>query len=121
MDGTERSVIHGSGLIWPNALTVDLIGQRLYWADAKLRIIETSHQDGSHRKVLFTHNLHHPFSITSFGDEIFYTDWEASGVYRVGRLPGTRDNATQIVETAPRTAMGIKVVHSSLQRMGEPC
>ena len=118
MDGTQRTVIHGTRLIWPNALTIDLIGQRLYWADAKLRIIETSHLDGSYRQVLVQKVLH-PFSIASFGNDIFYTDWEGSGVYRVGRLSGTMDNATRIVETAPVTTMGIKVVHPSLQQPGE--
>ena len=117
MDGTQRTVIHGTRLIWPNALTVDLIGQRLYWADAKLRIIETSHLDGSYRQVLVQKVLH-PFSITSFGDTIYYTDWEGSGVYRVDRLSGATVNTTRIVETDQVTTMGIKVVHPSLQQPG---
>ena len=36
MDGSDRSVIHNTSLVWPNAITLDIATQTLYWADAML-------------------------------------------------------------------------------------
>ena len=52
MDGSNRSVIHSTNLIWPNALTLDYVSQVLYWADASLNKIESSYVDGSNRRVI---------------------------------------------------------------------
>ena len=114
MDGTNRTVIHNTKLKWPNALTVDLIGQRLYWADAWLDVIETSLLNGNYRQVVIGKIVNHPFSIAIFDKDIYYTDWN-SGVYHVSR---TTNNTIRILETALVTVMGIKTVHPSLQQPG---
>jgi len=117
MDGTNRMVLHDTRVIWPNALTIDLISQRLYWADAKLRVIEASHLDGSHRRVIAEQILH-PFSMTIFGQYIYYTDWYKSGVLRVNRLTDDHD---WLIKTSNVTSMGIRAVHPSLQQQGGHC
>jgi len=39
MDGSNRTVVISSGLVWPNALTVDHLSDRIWWADANLHYI----------------------------------------------------------------------------------
>ena len=36
-------------IYWPNGLTIDLVEQKLYWADAKLSFIHKANLDGSAR------------------------------------------------------------------------
>lgn len=50
MDGSDRRTIIADGIFWPNGLTADYSGGRIYWADAKHHVIESSHFDGSDRK-----------------------------------------------------------------------
>lgn len=50
MDGSDRRTIISEGIFWPNGLAVDYSGGRIYWADAKHHVIESSHFDGSDRK-----------------------------------------------------------------------
>ena len=75
MDGSNRSVIHNTNLIWPNALTLDYASQVLYWADASLDQIESSNVDGSNRRVIASTGVNHPFGITLFEDKLYFSDW----------------------------------------------
>lgn len=121
MDGSNRKVLHSSRLVWPNALSIDLISERLYWADAKLHVIEVSHLDGSYRRVI-ADELQHPFAMTLFGEYLYYTDWQVGGVIRVNKLSANHTNTTKLVlQTDTYTSMGIKAVHPSLQQQGGHC
>ena len=40
MDGTNRSKVIDQKLGWPNALTIDYVTNRMWWADAHLDYIE---------------------------------------------------------------------------------
>ena len=83
MDGSDRVVLHNTGLTWPNGLAIDYQLQRLYWADAFTDRIEYSSIDGTGREILLTvaSGLHHPFAITISGDQVFWTDWANFSVY----------------------------------------
>lgn len=50
MDGSERRTIITEGVFWPNGLTIDYSSKRIYWADAKHHVIESSNFDGNDRK-----------------------------------------------------------------------
>lgn len=50
MDGSSRRAIANESLFWPNGLCIDYAMSRIYWADAKHHVIETSKFDGSDRK-----------------------------------------------------------------------
>jgi hypothetical protein len=40
MDGSFRkAIISGDSIKWPNGLALDLLEQRIYWADAKMKMI----------------------------------------------------------------------------------
>ena len=83
MDGSDRIVLHDTGLTWPNGLAIDYQLQRLYWADAFTDRIEYSSVDGTGREILLTvaSGLHHPFAITISGDQVYWTDWANFTVY----------------------------------------
>lgn len=49
-DGSYRRTIISDGIFWPNGLTIDYSGGRIYWADAKHHVIENANFDGSDRK-----------------------------------------------------------------------
>lgn len=51
MDGSKRKVVVSRDLSWPVSLAVDLLDDRLYWVDEKLRCIGSSSLDGNNVKV----------------------------------------------------------------------
>ena len=74
MDGSNRQVLHNTGLMWPNDVTLDYEMRRMYWVDAYFDRIEYSSYDGSNRVILIG-SLSHPFGLTVQGNLIFWTDW----------------------------------------------
>ena len=52
MDGLERLVLADKSLFWPNGLTLDYATDRVFWADAKHRVIESADLDGGNRRVV---------------------------------------------------------------------
>ena len=91
MDGNNREVLHDTDLTWPNGLAIDYQLQRLYWADAFTDKIEYSRVDGNGREILLTviTGLHHPFSLTISGDQIYWTDWFNYTVYTAHKQSAT--------------------------------
>ena len=41
LDGSHREIFLGEDIIWPNGLSIDYIGQRIYWCDSYLQRIES--------------------------------------------------------------------------------
>ena len=80
MDGTSREVLHSTGLVRPNALTLDYDNQILYWMDAFLNKLESSNADGSNRKLLLTTQIFHPFGITFFQNRLYWTNQTLNSV-----------------------------------------
>ncbi|RLU19600.1 hypothetical protein DMN91_008157 [Ooceraea biroi] len=109
MDGSHRSVIVGNDVKWPNGLTLDLIGKRVYWVDAKLNIIGSCNYDGTGRRtVLYSpDNLRHPFSITTFEDYVYWTDWDKETIFKANKFTGQEVEAV----TSIRTLQHPMVVH----------
>ena len=94
MDGKGRTILHIKHLFWPNALTIDYATHALYWADAKLRVIESSHVDGSGRRLVIADVIRHPFAMTLFEDRLYWTDWEKKSVLSTSK--GIGRNVTEI-------------------------
>lgn len=57
MDGSNRQVLVRGSLHWPVGLAADLLQNRLYWTDEKLRCIGSATLDGDDVKVNFSHLL----------------------------------------------------------------
>ena len=80
MNGEGRTVIvqdePGSPIGWPNGLTIDFDGDRVYWCEARHDRIESAKLDGTDRRLHITdkENLRDPFAITVFGDYLYWTD-----------------------------------------------
>lgn len=90
MDGSHRQTIVSYEVKWPNGLTLDLVSERVYWVDAKLNIISSCNFDGSARRVVLysTETLSHPFSVTTFEDWVYWTDWDKMAVFKANKFTG---------------------------------
>lgn len=102
MDGSHRQTIVTYEVKWPNGLTLDLVKKRVYWVDAKLNVISSCNYNGSGRRVILysPETLRHPFSITTFEDWVYWTDWDKSAVYKANKFTGkdvTAVTATEMV------------------------
>jgi hypothetical protein len=109
MDGSHRQIIVSYEVKWPNGLTLDLVRKRVYWVDAKLNVISSCNYDGTKRQVILysPDALQHPFSITTFEDWVYWTDWGKQAVYRANKFNGK--DITPI--TAIRMLQNPMVVH----------
>lgn len=90
MDGSAltRSVIIQSDISWPNGLTLDYDSSKIYWADAKLNLIDSCNFDGSGRQKVITDDLPHPFALTLFQDRLYWTDWHTHSIHSCNKVTG---------------------------------
>ena len=98
MDGSNRLDLFLQNIHWPNGLTIDYTTDRIYWADAKRRVIESASIDGLDQKRIVTRGLHHPFAITVFEDAVYWTDWHFKSISLANK----------------NTGRGYKTIHSAL-------
>ncbi|OXU25251.1 hypothetical protein TSAR_015309 [Trichomalopsis sarcophagae] len=98
MDGSKRTALITDNIYWPNGLTIDYITDRIYWIDAKHRVIESASMRGDDRKKVVTRGLHHPFAITVFEDAVYWTDWHFKSISLANKNNGR----------------GYKTIHSGL-------
>ncbi|XP_052758612.1 low-density lipoprotein receptor isoform X9 [Galleria mellonella] len=119
MDGSQRQTIVSYEVKWPNGLTLDLVRKRVYWVDAKLNTISSCNYDGSARRVILysTDVLRHPFSITTFEDWVYWTDWDKTAVYRANKFNGKDVEAITSTHTL-QNPMVIHVYHPYRQPDG---
>ena len=114
MDGSDRRVLHSTGLIWPNGLTIDYPAQRIYWVDASLDRIEYSNVDGSGRFILFS-GLDHPFAITLGGNLLFWTDWLNNAIHIAHKISGATGGNLTLFDNFRDRPFGIEAVSPSRQ------
>ncbi|XP_039593799.1 nidogen-1 [Polypterus senegalus] len=87
MDGTNRRVIVKTDLALPNGLTYDPYSLLLCWVDAGTQRVECMNPNQTgRRKVL--EGIQYPFGITSYGKNLYYTDWRRDAVISVERTVG---------------------------------
>lgn len=116
MDGKNREILHNTTLYWPNALTLDISTERLYWADAKYHTLESSNADGSGRRTILSDGVNHPFALTIFESTIYWTDWRTRSIQAAHKGIQVPPQQLRSILDMP---MGIKVVHRVLQPTGE--
>uniref|UniRef100_UPI00358E1ABB prolow-density lipoprotein receptor-related protein 1 isoform X2 n=1 Tax=Myxine glutinosa TaxID=7769 RepID=UPI00358E1ABB len=123
MSGSGRHVIHretGAGG-WPNGLTVDYLEKRIMWIDARSDAIYSALYDGSGLiEVLRGHeHLSHPFAITLYGGEVYWTDWRTNTLVKANKWTGGKVVVVQRTSTQP---FDLQVYHPSRQPMVDnPC
>uniref|UniRef100_A0A8C4QPU2 LDL receptor related protein 4 n=1 Tax=Eptatretus burgeri TaxID=7764 RepID=A0A8C4QPU2_EPTBU len=116
MDGSARCTIANTSLFWPNGLTIDYAGRRLYWADAKHHVIESSDLDGYNRRAVISHGLPHPFALTVFEDSLYWTDWQTKSINSANKFTGLNQ---EIVRSKLHFPMDIHTLHPQRQPPGK--
>ncbi|KAG5887975.1 hypothetical protein JTB14_035048 [Gonioctena quinquepunctata] len=119
LDGSQRKNLVSSDLSFPIGLSIDYVGRRLYWIDAKLNAerIETTDLHGNNR-VMLNIQATHPFSLTQYEEYIYWTDWVQKTVIRAEKTTG-RD--ASIVRPQLDAAMGITMITEKRQLGWNPC
>ncbi|KAK1335726.1 hypothetical protein QTO34_003519, partial [Cnephaeus nilssonii] len=116
MDGSGRRIIADTHLFWPNGLTIDYAGHRMYWVDAKHHVIERANLDGSHRKAVISQGLPHPFAITVFEDSLYWTDWHTKSINSANKFTGKNQ---EIIRNKLHFPMDIHTLHPQRQPAGK--
>ena len=114
-DAVSRRVILDTDIMWPTALTLDTILQRVYFADTKMQRIETCKYDGTSRVKILASGVLHPLGLSIFEDNLYYTDFSLDSVFRINKLTGHRYEKLKV---KPERPVGIRVVHQVLQKKG---
>uniref|UniRef100_A0A8C8CDB4 EGF-like domain-containing protein n=1 Tax=Oncorhynchus tshawytscha TaxID=74940 RepID=A0A8C8CDB4_ONCTS len=123
MSGEGRRTIHketGNGG-WPNGLTVDYLELRILWIDARSDAIYSAKYDGSGLiEVLRGHEyLSHPFAVTMYGGEVYWTDWRTNTLAKANKWTGNNVTVVQRTNTQP---FDLQVYHPSRQPQApNPC
>ncbi|XP_053574891.1 low-density lipoprotein receptor-related protein 6 [Bombina bombina] len=76
-----------AGLVSPDGLACDWLGEKLYWTDSETNRIEVSNLDGTLRKVVFWQELDQPRAIAldPARGYMYWTDWgEVPKIERAG-------------------------------------
>uniref|UniRef100_A0A8D1CWI3 Low-density lipoprotein receptor-related protein 2 n=1 Tax=Sus scrofa TaxID=9823 RepID=A0A8D1CWI3_PIG len=121
MDGSNRKDLVKIKLGWPGGITLDLVAKRVYWVDARFDYIETVTYDGTQRKTVLQggSNIPHPFGITLFEDNLFFTDWTKFSVMKANKFTETNPRVYFRSSTRP---FGVTVYHAIRQpSVRNPC
>uniref|UniRef100_A0A8C0X899 Nidogen-2 n=1 Tax=Castor canadensis TaxID=51338 RepID=A0A8C0X899_CASCN len=87
LEGENRRILVNKDIGLPNGLTFDPFSKLLCWADAGTKKLECTLPDGTGRRVI-QNNLNYPFSIVSYADHFYHTDWRRDGVISVNKDSG---------------------------------
>ncbi|XP_072048711.1 LOW QUALITY PROTEIN: sortilin-related receptor-like [Amphiura filiformis] len=118
MDGTHPADLITGGLHWPNGITIDEQTSRLYWTDAYLDRIEMAFLDGTHREVLISENVPHPYAIGVYKNLIYWDDWSQEAILKANKYDGShRETVLEHLEGI----MDLKVFHNASQQGDNPC
>ena len=92
MDGSNMTRI----LTWkdsmsrPNAITIDYLADRLYWADAHFGHIAFSDYEGHHRHTVISgEKVAHILALSIFDDYVFWSDAYLKAIMRANKLNGS--------------------------------
>ncbi|GAB1610066.1 low-density lipoprotein receptor-related protein 1B-like isoform X1 [Argonauta hians] len=108
MDGTNRVNIVDQNLIWPNALTIDYVTDKLFWGDSRLKYIAFSNLDGTNVRKILTEHLLRVFAITTIEGFIFWSDWGSENIHRASKFSGKNITDFPPLHSRP---MDIQVLH----------
>eukprot|EP00794_Sanderia_malayensis_P007889 gene7889-8742_t len=121
MDGelATRQILHHLNGSWPNGLTIDFTTSRIFWTDAKLKVIESSTLDGRDRRIILRVPTQHPFSISVFEDVLYWADWTNEAIHKANKFTG-KDHSYMIRNVFD--VMGVAIYHPLRQPTAKnPC
>lgn len=104
----KREGVHQGTLLRPPLLSVTLRSDAIY----------SARYDGSgHMEVLRGHEfLSHPFAVTLYGGEVYWTDWRTNTLAKANKWTGHNVTVVQRTNTQP---FDLQVYHPSRQPMGK--
>ncbi|KAI2650472.1 Low-density lipoprotein receptor-related protein 1B [Labeo rohita] len=116
MSGKRRHVVFkdmDSGA-WPNGLTLDHMESRIVWTDARSDAIYSALYDGTGMiEILRGHEfLSHPFAVSLFGGNVYWTDWRTNTLTKANKWTGA--NVTVIQKTSAQP-FDLEIYHPSRQ------
>jgi sugar lactone lactonase YvrE len=117
LTGANRTVIHNTSLVWPNALTLDIPTQTLYWADASLDKVEKSNVDGTNRVLLAQLGVVHPFSIVIENNTLYFTDWSDNTIRYLSASGGAVRSLHSVTAYSSTVIFGIQIVDPQKQQL----
>ncbi|KAF4026407.1 hypothetical protein G4228_018431 [Cervus hanglu yarkandensis] len=114
MDGSNRKDLVTTKLGWPGGITLDLVSKRVYWVDSRFDYIETVTYDGLKRMTVIHggSNIPHPFSISLFEGQLFFTDWTKMAVLKANKFKETNPRLYYRSSLRP---FGVTVYHALRQ------
>ncbi|XP_016314366.1 low-density lipoprotein receptor-related protein 2 isoform X1 [Sinocyclocheilus anshuiensis] len=119
MDGSDREVVVSRGLERPVSVTVDILTDRLYWTDEKLRCIGSATLDGENIRLLQLSEMPRLFSVAVFNDMVYWSDTRRRSVQGANKLTGKN---RKVLLKRPGQPFDLKVVHPLLQpNVSGPC
>ncbi|XP_021582708.2 low-density lipoprotein receptor-related protein 2 isoform X1 [Ictidomys tridecemlineatus] len=121
MDGSIRKDLVKTKLGWPAGITLDLTAKRVYWVDSRFDYIETVTYDGLQRKTVVHGGsiIPHPFGISLFEDQVFFTDWTKLAVMKANKFT---DSSPQVYHQSSLRPYGVTVYHALRQpTASNPC
>ena len=116
MDGEDRkTIIASEHVVWPNAVSVDEISERLYWVDGKLGYLGSSNLDGSDMRQIITTNLRTSFGLAVFENTVYWT--QTSGrVFKADKKDGSN---LQEIRGAFFATFAVQINHPSYKLPGK--
>ncbi|KAF5897937.1 low-density lipoprotein receptor-related protein 2-like isoform X5, partial [Clarias magur] len=119
MDGSERRVLLSHGLHWPVAIAVDIMTDRIYWADEKLKCIGSATMNGEDVKLLPLAATSSPFSVAVFNDMVYWADTQGRAIHGAHKITGKNK---KVILKRPGQPYGFKIVHPTIQsEVLNPC
>ncbi|KAI9561087.1 hypothetical protein GHT06_012043 [Daphnia sinensis] len=114
LNGSQREILIQTDLFVPNALDLDVLDQRLYWAD-NLREddyrtfnIERSFVNGTGRQKIYRGISQFVVSLTVGGDYVYWTDYNHKKLWYV-RKDGSSKSSMMLRTYSRNPAMGVVV------------
>ena len=98
MDGTDRIIIVDEDIKQPNGMSIDNIGERLYWVDSQLNQINSTKFDGSDPKTILKNKtiMPYPYDLVVFDSYVYWTNLRyRPNIYRINQYTG--HNLTLVV------------------------
>ncbi|BET02800.1 low-density lipoprotein receptor [Nesidiocoris tenuis] len=118
-NGRLKESIITSEIRMPNAIALDDLSQKLFWADARLDKIERCELDGTDRVILSNAAPQHPFAMAVYAEYIYWTDWVVHSVMRANKFTGAE--VVHLRRDVGRP-MGIAAIYnSSFNCFNNPC
>ena len=111
LDGKNIKTLINSSLNFVNGITINFDNDRIYWVDAHYDKIESSTFEGLDRKQIAVQGVRHPFGITIFKNEIYWTDWATFSIHKAS-IDGSNQ---QVVKSGLRGIMDVCVFDRSRQ------